>query len=119
MRSYSLFVVAVPLSCAFSPCPPLATSFAKDRKQPFYLFMSESQDGEVLQSLFAKQCDPDGLMTKETLTQVQSISDLLVRFLGYLGKKLRLPLMKQTCSRITPRQCRIIHFQNEAVSTLC
>jgi len=77
MRSYSLFVVAVPLSCAFSPCPPLATSFAKDRKQPFYLFMSESQDGEVLQSLFAKQCDPDGLMTKETLTQVQSISDLL------------------------------------------
>jgi hypothetical protein len=39
----------------------------------------EAQDGEALQALFAKQCDKDGLMTKQMLKAVHAIQELLVR----------------------------------------
>lgn len=47
----------------------------------------EAQDGEALQALFAKQCDKDGLMTKQMLMAVPVIQELLVRaaIRGHLG----------------------------------
>ncbi len=39
----------------------------------------EASDGEALQSLFEKQCDKDGLMTKKSLVSIPLIDDLLVR----------------------------------------
>eukprot|EP00550_Attheya_septentrionalis_P000751 CAMPEP_0198288210 /NCGR_PEP_ID=MMETSP1449-20131203/6798_1 /TAXON_ID=420275 /ORGANISM="Attheya septentrionalis, Strain CCMP2084" /LENGTH=582 /DNA_ID=CAMNT_0043986323 /DNA_START=238 /DNA_END=1986 /DNA_ORIENTATION=- len=37
----------------------------------------KADDGEALQALFAKQCDSNGLMTKEKLRAVPAIADLL------------------------------------------
>lgn len=71
-----------PLIGAFTPS--LSKIFHRpgtEIHQPISVFMSEPQDGEALQSLFAKQCDPDGLMTKTALAQVPSIADLMVRLL--------------------------------------
>jgi hypothetical protein len=41
----------------------------------------KADDGEALQALFAKQCDSNGLMTKEKLRAVPAIADLLVSFI--------------------------------------
>ena len=75
-----IFVVGSPLIGAFTPSlSKFLHHPASGIHPPISVFMSEPQDGEALQSLFAKQCDPDGLMTKTALAQVPSIADLMVR----------------------------------------
>ena len=39
----------------------------------------QAHDGEALQALFSKQCDQDGLMTKDMLKSIPVIAELLVR----------------------------------------
>ena len=39
---------------------------------------TKADDGDALQILFSKHCDKDGLMTKQILTSVPVIKDLLV-----------------------------------------
>lgn len=70
----------------------------------------EAQDGEALQALFAKQCDKDGLMTKQMLKGIPAIQELLVRVcvlrynVGVGGGGDVGPVMNTLCSRITPRK---------------
>lgn len=48
------------------------------RRVPLLLRMTKDEEcGEDLQKLFAQHCDKDGLMTKEMLEQVPTISELL------------------------------------------
>jgi hypothetical protein len=79
MRSCILLLIGLPLTGAFTSSRSTFLPRLAVRGQPVGLGMSETQDGEALQTLFAKQCDSDGLMTKDALSQVPSIADLLVR----------------------------------------
>lgn len=66
---------------------------------------AEARDGEAVQSLFAKYCDSDGLMTKATLQKIPAVAELLVSFPISLGVQ-TVSMKNPLCSRITPRQCR-------------
>ena len=71
-------------------------------KPIFALQATKAAAGEA-ESIFQSSCDQDGLMTKEALTKLEFVSELLVRCFILSNDW---PRMITTCSRITPRQCR-------------
>lgn len=81
-----LLLVALPMEClgfgmqVFVQPSMLGTSIARSRGMEWYLFGSTSPDdkGED-EDMFALYCEPDGFMSKETLTKVPAIAEMLVR----------------------------------------
>ena len=85
-------------------------------KRPSFLRMTSTgdfvsaDDMGALQTLFNKYCDKEGLMTKTSVLQITSISELIVSTILGSAPACSLAHDDQYCSRITPRQCRTKQF---------
>lgn len=70
----------------------------------------KAQDGEALQTLFAKQCDDDGLMTMDTLKKVPAIAELLVSCCYLFIHSLRPRKKKHLLQNYSATKCRILLY---------
>jgi hypothetical protein len=79
MVTTALLLLLLPLECLGFGVPITTMAVKSPLQQSIWrLFGSNNGNGKE-NDLFALYCEPDGLMTKETLTKVPMIAEMLVR----------------------------------------